>query len=176
MSEVSRKDSRPRDVQTRYSSCFFSDTLNKCRNSVFKHYNTIPTPHCVSFLKHVIHAEFCGDKTFIWYGISMVPKICFDQVPQCVSNFEKQAGFSCQTIFFYYRHNLQSCHVSKWDTSLECAFLLADENWVAGGALAWWLSIITCEPPMVLVRLLDILYWRQSFHLQWFFNVRACKM
>jgi hypothetical protein len=45
MSENTRKCSRRRDVLTRYSSFFFSDPLNKCRSSIFKHYNAIP-PLC----------------------------------------------------------------------------------------------------------------------------------
>jgi len=57
----------------------------------------------------------------------MVPKICFGQMPQCVSSFEKQAGFSYQTNFFS-TDRISSRLVSKGDASLECAGLVADEN------------------------------------------------
>jgi hypothetical protein len=70
MSEASRKDSQPNDALTRYSSCFFSDPLNKCRSSIFKYYNTIsPTTFhfwSLSFVLNFVVIKPLSDTAYRW--------------------------------------------------------------------------------------------------------------
>ena len=77
----------------------------------------------------------------------MVPKICFGQMPQCVSSFEKQAGFSYQTNFFLqtefpvvlYQREMRVWSVQAWlPMRIE---LLGTGGWVGGSLLGSYLLL-----------------------------------